>query len=101
MEFVSRYVSHQPDSQGLVNYSSQEHRVWQILYERQMKIISGRACDEFIKGLSSLELMAKGIPQLPDVSRRLKKLTGWEVAPVAALISAREFFQLLAKRCFP
>lgn len=101
MEFVSRYVSHQPDEQGRVNYSDEEHRIWQLLYERQMKIIPGRACDEFILGLDSLSLTGDGIPQLPDVSRRLKALTGWEVAPVAALISAREFFQLLAERRFP
>ncbi|MDI9819094.1 MULTISPECIES: phenylalanine 4-monooxygenase [unclassified Legionella] len=101
MQFVSRYVSHQPDAQGMVDYSSEEHRIWQILYERQMKIIPGRACDEFVQGLSSLGLSAEYIPQLPEVSRRLQALTGWEVAPVAALISAREFFELLAKRRFP
>lgn len=101
MEFVSRYVSHQPDAQGLVNYSNEEHRIWQILYERQMKIIPGRACNEFIQGLESLGLSAEHIPQLPDLSRRLKSLTGWEVAPVAALISARAFFELLAERRFP
>ncbi|WED42209.1 phenylalanine 4-monooxygenase [Legionella cardiaca] len=101
MEFVSRYVSHQPDAQGMINYSDEEHRIWQLLYERQMKIIPGRACDEFVHGLSSLGLSPSGIPQLPDVSRHLKALTGWEVAPVAALISAREFFQLLAERRFP
>ncbi|CEK09909.1 phenylalanine 4-monooxygenase [Legionella hackeliae] len=101
MEFVSRYVSHQPDAKGMVNYSSEEHRIWQLLYERQMKIIPNRACNEFIQGVESLGLSSECIPQLPEVSGRLKSLTGWEVAPVAALISAREFFQLLAERRFP
>lgn len=101
MEFVSRYVSHQPDAQGLIDYSSEENRVWRILYERQMKIVPGRACNEFLQGLQSLGLSAEHIPQLPELSRRLKSLTGWEVAPVAALISARAFFELLAERRFP
>lgn len=101
MEFVSRYVSHQPDKNGRVAYSQAEHEVWQILYERQMKIIPGRAADEFLSGLDKLELSAKEIPQLPDVSDHLKSLTGWQVSPVAALISAREFFELLASRHFP
>lgn len=101
MEFVSRYVSHAPDEQGIVHYSNEEHRVWQILYERQMKIIPGRACNEFLQGLQNLNLSTDTIPQLPDVSRKLKALTGWEVAPVSALISAREFFELLAQRQFP
>ncbi len=101
MEFVSRYVSHQPDANGRINYSSEEHRIWQILYERQMKIIPGRACKEFMQGLESLKLSKDQIPQLPELSQRLKALTGWQVAPVAALISARAFFELLAERRFP
>lgn len=101
MEFSSRYVAHVPDAQGNVNYSAEENKVWTILFERQMKLISGRACDEFITGLNTLEIGPQGIPQLPDVSKCLKATTGWQVAPVAALISAREFFELLAKKHFP
>lgn len=101
MEFVSRYIAHQPDEQGMIQYSTEEHRVWRILFERQCKLLAGRACNEFLKGLESLALTADSIPQLPYVSRRLDSLTGWQVVPVAALISAREFFELLAKRQFP
>ncbi|KTD51425.1 phenylalanine-4-hydroxylase [Legionella quinlivanii] len=101
MEFVSRYVSHKPDSEGMVNYSPEEHRIWQLLYERQMPILVNRACDEFLNGLERLGLSADGIPQLPHISRKLLELTGWQVEPVAALISAREFFELLAQRKFP
>lgn len=101
MEFVSRYVSHQPDKNGFIEYSAEEHRVWRILYERQSKLLPGRACDEFMQGLKLLQLTADKIPQLPDVSARLKVATGWQVEPVAALISARAFFELLANRKFP
>lgn len=101
MEFVSRYVSHRPNAQGRVDYSSEEHRVWRLLYERQVKIIPGRACEEFLKGLQALDLSSEHIPQLPELSDRLLALTGWQVVPVEALISAREFFELLAKRRFP
>lgn len=101
MEFVSRYVAYQPDEKGMVHYTEQEHRVWQILFERQKKLLSNRACDEFIQGLDELNLSASTIPQLPEVSQILKAKTGWQVAPVAALISARAFFELLAKRQFP
>lgn len=101
MKFVSRYVSHQPDSKGFINYSEQEHHVWRLLYERQAKILPGRASDEFLSGLKKLQLSADRIPQLPDLSERLKAATGWQVEPVAALITAEEFFELLAKRRFP
>ena len=101
MEFVSRYVAKKPDSAGFIKYRDEENHVWQLLYQRQIDIIDGRACDEFVCGLKILELTPESIPQLPDVSHRLKKMTGWEIAPVAALISAREFFELLANRKFP
>ena len=101
MEFVSRYVSHQPNEQGIINYDAKEHDVWRILFERQQKLLPGRACDAFLLGLKSLELSADTIPQLPEVSQRLRAKTGWEVVPVPALISARAFFELLAAKSFP
>ena len=101
MEFVSRYISHQPDEKGLIHYSAEEHDVWRQLFERQMKLVPGRGSDEYLEGLIKLELVADYIPQLPDLSQRLVAMTGWQVVPVKALISAREFFELLASRHFP
>lgn len=101
MEFSSRYVAYVPDAEGYVTYSAQENKIWRILFERQMKLIPGRACDEFIVGLKTLGINAESIPQLPDVSQKLQEQTGWQTEPVAALISAREFFELLAKKHFP
>ncbi|MFI4962932.1 MAG: phenylalanine 4-monooxygenase [Legionellales bacterium] len=101
MEFKSRYVSHVPDAQGLINYSAEEHRIWGVLFNRQMSLLPGRACDSFLKGLKALDLKAEAIPQLPELSKRLQVKTGWKVAPVAALISARAFFELLAEKQFP
>ncbi len=101
MEFVSRYVSYQPDEHGMVAYNAEDDRVWQILYQRQMELVPGRACDEFLLGLKELGIAADRIPQLPEISRRLQATTGWQVAAVPALISARSFFELLAERRFP
>jgi phenylalanine-4-hydroxylase len=101
MEFNSSYVAHVPDAQGLIHYSLDEQKVWRVLFERQLKLLPGRACDEFMTGLELLQITPEAIPQLPELSARLKAQTGWQVAPVAALISAREFFELLATRYFP
>ncbi|MCX7116703.1 MAG: phenylalanine 4-monooxygenase [Legionellales bacterium] len=101
MDFVSKYVAHQPNAQGMIDYSPAENRIWQSLFERQNQLLPGRACDEFLLGLQSLGLTAFHIPQLPDVSRCLRTQTGWEVVPVPALISARSFFELLSQRRFP
>lgn len=101
MQFASRYIAHVPDAQGFVSYSAEENRVWNILFERQMKLIPGRACDEFLAGLKILDITSKEIPQIPELSEKLKAETGWQVSAVTALISAREFFELLAKKYFP
>ncbi len=99
--FKSRYVAHKPDDHGLVVYSEQEHAVWRALYTRQQTILPQRACDEFLYGLAALGLQAGHIPQLPDINERLYHYTRWRVEPVAALIPARLFFELLATRKFP
>lgn len=101
MEFTSHYIAHKPDAMGEVKYNASENKVWQMLYERQLLVIPRRACDEFLDGLEHLQLTATKIPQLPDVNARLSALTGWEVVPVEALISARAFFKLLSTRHFP
>lgn len=101
MKFISRYTAKPADAQGFIAYSKQEHLVWKTLFERQMALLPGRAADDYLQGLQRLDLVSQSIPQLPEVSRRLNDLTGWQVAPVEALISAREFFELLSKRCFP
>lgn len=97
----SIYVAKIPDHNGEVSYTPEENKVWQRLYERQIKLLEGRACQEFIDGVEALELSPDGIPQLPEISKKLTAITGWSVAPVKALISFKEFFELLANRKFP
>lgn len=101
MEFVSQYVAHKPDSKGYVDYSDEEHSVWHTLYERQEKLLDGRASKAYLDGIRALNLPKDKIPQLPEVGKALQAATGWSVVPVEALISAREFFELLAERKFP
>ncbi len=98
---MSQYLAREPDNNGLVNYSIEENQTWEFLYHRQMDIIHGKACDEYIKGLEILSLSENKVPQLPDVNRALRKATGWEVAAVPALIPFGKFFELLANKQFP
>jgi phenylalanine-4-hydroxylase len=97
----SNYTSRLPDASGIVRYTDAENEIWAELYARQEKAIAGRACDEFIQGLDLLNLPKDRVPQLPEVSRRLRRETGWEVAYVPALIPFSEFFALLADKKFP
>lgn len=101
MSKVSKYVSHQPDAKGYIAWSDEEDQIWQALYERQMQIIKGRACDQYMHGLELLDLPTERVPQLPEINKVLKATTGWQVAQVPALIPFEEFFRLLANKQFP
>ena len=35
-------------------YSVQDHATWRALFERQSKLLVGRACDEYLAGLDRL-----------------------------------------------
>jgi len=82
-------------------YSADEHAVWDLLYARQLEILSDRAAPEFLDGLKTLELSRSGIPDLERLNPALKALTGWEVVMVPHLVPDDIFFSHLANRRFP
>lgn len=97
----SKYASKVPDHRGYIAYTEEEDRIWSELYERQMSILPGRACEAYLGYLDTLGLPRDRVPQLPEVSEVLRARTGWEVAPVPALIPFTEFFDLLSRKRFP
>ena len=48
--------------QGWENYTAHEHAVWKTLFERQTKLLPGRACDAFLKGLAARENVKRLAP---------------------------------------
>ncbi|WP_309092773.1 phenylalanine 4-monooxygenase [Phenylobacterium sp.] len=82
-------------------YSQAEHDVWITLYERQTKLLPGRAADPFLKGLEALDLHRAGIPDFARINEELKRLTGWTVVAVPGLVPDDVFFDHLANRRFP
>ena len=101
MQDTARYTAHMPDKNGYITYSDEENAVWSILYDRQMKLIQGRSCPEYLQGIETLQMTYDKIPQPVEISARLKAVTGWSVEPVPALINFKRFFQLLADKKFP
>lgn len=81
-------------------YSKEEHGIWTTLYNRQMKILKGRAADEHFRGLELLNLCEGGIPDFRRINEKLEKLTGWTVITVPGLIPEKEFYEHLANRRF-
>ena len=87
--------------QGWDNYSAQEHGVWKTLFERQSKLLPGRACDEFVRGMRDLPIGPEQIPDFRRLSDVLMQRTGWQVVAVPGLVPDDVFFEHLANRRFP
>ena len=87
-------------SQGWERYSAAEHGVWKILFERQTKLLPGRASDEFAAGMRSLPIGPDGIPDFRRLSDVLGARTGWQVVAVPGLVPDAIFFEHLANRRF-
>jgi phenylalanine-4-hydroxylase len=82
-------------------YQDDEHKRWTALYERQMEILPGRACDAFMRGLDRLDLHGDGIPEFRCLNESLKAQSGWSIVAVPGLIPDDVFFDHLANRRFP
>ena len=87
--------------QGWENYSAAEHSTWRTLFERQTKLLPGRACDEFVQGMRDLPIGPVQIPDFRRLSDALMKRTGWQVVAVPGLVPDEVFFEHLANRRFP
>lgn len=98
------YQPDRPDwtiDQGWSNYTAEEHAVWKTLFERQSRLLPGRACDEFIRGMQDLPIGPEQIPNFEQLSEVLGKRTGWQVVAVPGLVPDDVFFDHLANRRFP
>ncbi|MGP7795359.1 phenylalanine 4-monooxygenase [Sphingomonas sp. CLY1604] len=82
------------------HYSAEEHATWDTLFERQSKLLPGRASDAYLRGLDVLKLSKPGIPDFAELSERLMKLTGWQVVAVPGLVPDDVFFDHMANRRF-
>ncbi len=80
------------------HYTPEEHALWDRLFDRQMKLLPGRAHPAFLKGLAVLG--DGGVPDFERLSDRLEKLTGWRVVAVPGLVPDAVFHHHLANRRF-
>lgn len=81
-------------------YTEAEHALWRQLYQRQLALLPGRACNEFIEALAKMDA-ADGIPVFEKTSQELFAATGWTIVAVPGLIPELTFFDHLANRRFP
>jgi phenylalanine-4-hydroxylase len=97
------YAEMRPDYtvvQDYANYSEADQDRWRRLYARQMRLVPGRACPEFLRVVDTLGYQA-GIPRFDEVNERLGSATNWQVVAVPGLLPEHVFFTHLAHRRFP
>jgi len=87
--------------QGWERYTPAEHAVWQRLFERQSRLLPGRACAAFVQGMRALPIGADRIPDFRRLNDVLARHTGWQVVAVPGLVPDAVFFEHLANRRFP
>ena len=87
--------------QGWARYTREDHAIWRALFERQTKMLPGRACDEYLQGLGALGVAADGIPDFERLNKIMEPATGWRIVAVPGLVPDDVFFRHLAARRFP
>ena len=101
---VGGYVPERADwtiDQNWSAYTPEEHATWKTLFERQIKLVPGRASKAYMDGLKQLSITADEIPDFERLSDIMEKQTGWRIVAVPGMVPNDVFFQHMANRRFP
>ena len=83
-----------------IAYTAVEDEIWRTVSRELRTKHETYACREFLEAKAALSLPEDRVPQLDEVTARLKPLTGFEYHPAAGLVPLRQFYGSLADRVF-
>ena len=72
-----------------VEYNSREQRVWRYVAEELEELQQKYASPFYLRAKKDLGITTERIPQLSEMNRRLKELTGFRLAPIEGLVETR------------
>jgi len=81
-----------------VDYSPREQRVWRYVAEELEELQQKYASPFYLQAKKDLGITTERIPQLSEMNRRLKELTGFRLAPIEGLVETRGFLSWLSYR---
>jgi phenylalanine-4-hydroxylase len=83
-----------------VDYTEQEQEVWRTVCRQLAAKHERLACADYRDAMARLALPVDHIPELDEIGRRLRPLTGFEYHPAAGLVAFEEFYGSLADGIF-
>jgi phenylalanine-4-hydroxylase len=83
------------------NYGAEQHSVWSELVRRRLAQVQEYACREYLEGYDIIGLNNDRLPNLSEITERLKPRTGWSTTAVSGFLPADAFFEMLDARMFP
>ena len=99
-------IAHQADTHvpgqppPYVEYTQEEEQVWATALEALAPLHARYACRGYLATWPAAGLGRERIPQLAEISERLTKATGFSYAPVAGLVTPRDFMDRLGDGTF-
>ncbi|HEY0479346.1 MAG TPA: hypothetical protein VGD37_17630 [Kofleriaceae bacterium] len=83
-----------------IDYTEDEHRVWQVVWQNLAPIHDRYACSAWFDGLRRIRISRERVPQFTEVNEQLRALTGFCLMPVAGLVTPGAFLRELGRGVF-
>ena len=81
-----------------VDYSEEEQGIWRHVATKLEELHQKYASPFYLRAKKDLGITTERIPQLSEMNRRLKELTGFRLAPIEGLVDTRAFLSWLSWR---
>ena len=81
-----------------VDYNEEEQSVWRYVANELEELHQKHASPFYLKAKKDLGMSNDRIPQLSEMTKRLKETTGFRLAPIEGLVDTRAFLSWLSWR---